>query len=442
MPEGRALASMIIPSILAQMVVLVYSLADTFYIGRTNNPYMVAASSIVLPAYNITISIAGLAGVGGGALVSRLLGVHQEEDASKVCMFCIYVSVGIAFVFGLTAFLGMPFMLTFLGADQDTMEFAKQYAMWVIVFGSIPTVLSGTLANLLRSVGASKTAGNGITFGGILNMILDPLFMFVLFPAGHEVIGAGAATFLSNVMVCAYYIITIYRQGLQSVISFFPKAGFPKKQQILSAFGVGMPTAISSFLYDLSAVVMNRLTGRYGPFALAAIGIVVKTDRLPLNVGSGICQGTMPLVAYNYAAGRRERTRKMILYAAGVGLAFAIVCVFLYEMFAGNILSIFISEPETVALGTGFLRIRCLATPLMFLSFFLMTIFQGMGDGRRALVIGGLRWGVFHIFAMMTLEKYFGMYGIVWAQFASDLMTVSLAVVLLVAKRNKSADNR
>ncbi|MDE6723866.1 MAG: hypothetical protein K2J55_06700 [Eubacterium sp.] len=173
---------MAIPTVVSQIIVLIYNLADTFYVGQTNNPYMVAGTSLILPVFNITLSLAGLTGVGGGSLISRLLGENRENEAKKVSSFSIYLSIVITALFSVAMAVFMDPILKLLGAGDNTYLYAKQYAFCVIVLGGIPTVLSNVLSNLLRSVGVSKQAGFGITMGGLINIVLDPLFMFVLLP--------------------------------------------------------------------------------------------------------------------------------------------------------------------------------------------------------------------------------------------------------------------
>ena len=155
----------------------------------------------------------------------------------------------------------------------------------MIVFGGIPTVLSNVLSNLIRSIGHSREAGAGIILGGILNIVLDPVFMFVLLPDGCEVLGAGIATALSNCIACLFFVIVLIRMGRGSVITFSMKAGMAEKKSILSVFAVGIPSAISTFLFDLDYVVIDKLMVSYHDLALAALGIVFKVDRFPLNVG-------------------------------------------------------------------------------------------------------------------------------------------------------------
>ncbi len=434
MPVGRAVRTMAVPTVISQLIVLIYNMADTFFIGRTNDPYMVAGASLILPIFNITLSLAGLSGIGGGALISRLLGEKRPQEARKVYSFCVYLGMGTAAVFSVVVLVFMRPLMTLLGAGPDTYRYASGYAFFVIVLGGVPTVLSNTLANLLRSVGESRRAGLGITMGGLINIGLDPLFMFVLLPDGLEILGAGGATFLSNCLVCGYFAFVL--RGLRrsgSVLRLGPPLQLPQKASLLGIFAVGIPSAVSTLLFDLDYVVIDRLMSGYTDIALAAIGIVLKVERLPLNVGVGICQGMMPIIAYNYAAGDFARMRSVKNYSLRLGLLCAGVSILLYELFAGQIMRVFIGDAQTVALGTVFLRARVLATPLMFLSFFHVYLFNGFGRGGHALFLGVTRWLGFNIPMLFLLNFLVGMYGIVWAQVTADVLTVALS--LLVYRR-------
>ena len=426
-PVPAALRIMVVPAVISQLIVLIYNMADTFYVGQTNNPYMVAATSLILPVFNITLCLAGLAGVGGGALISRLLGQDRAEEAQRVSAFSLYLGILIAAVFSAVMAVFMNPILELLGAGENTYGYARQYALCVIVFGGIPTVLSNVLSNLIRSIGHSREAGAGIILGGILNIVLDPVFMFVLLPDGCEVLGAGIATALSNCMACLFFVIVLIQMGHESVITFRMKTGIAEKNSILSVFAVGIPSAISTFLFDLDYVVIDKLMVSYHDLALAAIGIVLKVERFPLNVGIGICQGMMPLVAYNYAAGSYRRMDDTIRYSRNLGLLVAGVSIVLYEIFAGPIISVFMSDPQTAGLATQFLRIRVLATPLMFLSFFTVYLFQAFGEGRISLFLGVTRWLVFNIPMLFLLNAVFGMFGVVWSQVTADSLTVLLS---------------
>lgn len=436
MPIGKALKTMAVPTIISQIIVLIYNLADTFFVGKTNNPYMVAAASLVLPVFNICLSLASLTGVGGGSLISRLLGENKETEAKRVSSFSIYISVFVTALFSILMGIFMTPILHLLGADENTIVYAKQYAFCVIVLGGVPTVLSNVLSNLLRSVGVSKEAGFGITFGGLINIALDPLFMFVLLPKGNEVLGVGIATCISNCIACIYFICVIIKIRKKSVITFNIRTGIPEKSSIYSIFNVGIPSALATLLFDLDYIVIDKLMVGYGNIALASIGIVLKAERLPLNVGIGLCQGMMPIVAYNYSAKNYKRMKDTIKYSRNIGLITSVISIALYEIFAVYIMKMFIADAQTVALGTDFLRIRVLATPLMFMSFFTVYLFQAFGKGNKALFLGVMRWLAFNIPMLFLLNHIIGMYGIVWSQITADILTVALS--LYVYKKYES----
>ena len=427
LPIPTALRMMILPAVISQMIVLIYNMADTFFVGQTGNPYMVAATSLILPVFNITLCLAGLAGIGGGTLISRLLGRQDHEEARKVSAFSIWLGIGIAAVFALGIAIFMEPVLDLLGAGENTYTFAKQYALCVIVVGGIPTVLSNLLANLIRSTGRSKEASTGIVLGGLLNIALDPLFMFVLLPDGYEVLGAGIATCLSNCIALIYFLIVVARMGHGSIITFSPRNGLPRRESIVSVFGVGIPSAVTSFLFDLDYVFIDKLMVSYHDLALAAIGIVLKVERFPLNVGIGICQGMMPLVAYNYSARNRKRMEDSIRLSRSLGLIIAAISIALYELFAVQFANIFISDQQTVSLASQFLRVRVVATPLMFLCFFTVYLFQAFGKGRISLFLGVVRWMCLNIPMLFILNALVGMYGIVWAQVVSDAIMVAIS---------------
>ena len=354
-PVPVALRQMIIPAAVSQIIVLIYTMADTFYIGRTGNPYMLAGASLILPVFNMLLCLSSLAGVGGGTLISRLLGAGEEAEARKVSAFSFYLAIGLSLAFsvGLGAFMGPA--LRFLGAGDTIFLYARQYSFCVIVLGAVPTVLSNVMANLVRSVG--------------------------------------------------------------------------------QIFAVGIPSAVASLLFDLDYVVIDKLMVAYSEASLAAIGIVLKVERLPLNVGIGICQGMVPLVAYNCAAGNQKRMNQVIRLSLLTGLVVAAGSILLYEAFAPWIIRFFISDAETVGLATSFIRVRILATPLMFLSFFTVYIFQGFGKGGISLFLGVVRWAVFNIPMLYILNHFVGMYGIVWSQIAADCLTVLLSVYVYRTRR-------
>ena len=429
-PVPRALFELSLPMIFGQLIILIYSLADTFYIGRTNNPLMVAGVSLLLPVFNISISFANLFGIGGGTLISRLMGAGRDDEAKKVSAFCFYMTIIAAGLFSLIMFIFMEPALRLFGASDDTLIFAKQYTLCVIVIGAIPTILSMTLSNFLRSTGYAKKSGFGMSMGGIINIILDPIFMFVLMPSGYEVIGAGIATMLSNVITCSYFLIVIYKLQGAGILSLSIKNIRPPRKNIYSVFSVGVPAAIAVFLFDLTYIIIDRLAAGHGDIPLAAVGIVLKAERLPLNIGIGLCMGMMPLAAYNYSSGNFARMHEVVNYSRKVGIILGFLSVILYEIFAPYIMRIFIADALTVELGTDFLRARSLATPFMFICFHLVNFFQAVGYGDKALGLGAARWVVFNIPLLFIMNYIFGMYGIVWTQVLADVLMTIVSIIV------------
>lgn len=439
MPVPKAVSTMAIPTIIGQLIVLIYSMADTFFIGRTNNPYMVAAASLILPLFNMALPLGAISGVGGATLISRLMGEGKSEDAGKVYSFCVYLSILFGILFSAGVFIGMKPLLGALGANEQTFSFARSYALCVIVIGGIPTILTNVFAGMARAIGESKKAGFGVTMGGIINIFLDPLFMFVLLPEGNEILGAGIATALSNFITCIYFIVVIRKLKNTSVLKLNKLTLFPEFKNIKLIFAIGVPSAVATLLFDLDYIVLDKLMSHHGDIALASIGIVLKAERLPLNIGIGICQGMVPIVAYNFASGNFKRMKEVSGFSLKCGIICAVISITLYEVFAPYILKFFIDESQTIALGTNFLRIRCLATIFMFLSFYHVHLFNGYCRGKEALFLGVMRWAVFNIPMLFILNRFFGMYGLVWSQISADILTVilSFAVHRRYMKNNK-----
>ncbi|MCR4672586.1 MAG: polysaccharide biosynthesis C-terminal domain-containing protein [Lachnospiraceae bacterium] len=385
------------------------------------------------------LCISNLCGVGGGSLISRLLGRGDRGEARKVSVFSLCLAALLSILFSLIIGVFMTGILGFLGAGENTLTYSRQYIFCVLVLGALPTVLSNVMSNLIRSIGMSREASFGIMMGGILNIILDPIFMFVILPQGNEVLGVGIATLLSNCTACSYFIIKLYRIRNDSPLTFDIREGLPKGRNIIKVFAVGFPAAIAVGLFDLDYMILDKLMAGYSDLALAAIGIVLKVERFPLNVGLGICQGMMPLVAYNYSSGNEKRMDGFARASLKLGLVIAAVSIVLYESFAPQIIRFFIAEVETAALGVPFIRARVLATPFMFISFFFVHTFQAYGKGRIALILGVMRWLVLNIPMLFIMNRLIGMYGLVWSQVTADIINVILSFVIYRRERRKMA---
>ena len=429
MTVPQAVRTMAVPAVLSQLIVLIYNLADTYFIGKTNNPYMVAGVSLILPLFNLSLAIGSMFGTGGGALLPKLLAVERREEGTRVAAYCIRLALLVACAFSALILLFMHPILTLLGAGENTWAFARAYVLMVLVAGGIPTIFANVLSNLLRSLSLSREAGIGVALGGVLNLFLDPLFMFVLLPPGNEVLGVGIATFLSNVVSCLYCLTVFCRRQKEISVNFL--APLPEKENRKLVFTVGIPGTVGALLFDLDYMVLDKLASGYGDVALAAIGIVLKAERLPQQVGIGLCQSMVPLIAYSWALKDYQRVREIMLCILKVGFAVAVVSITLYELFPGRIIRFFIAEPETLLIGTNFLRIRSMAAVIMFFCFFVVFLFQGFGNGRVSFWLAVMRWAVLNIPMLFIMRHLIGMYGLVWSQVVSDLLTVLISYLYL-----------
>ncbi|MBQ3405282.1 MAG: hypothetical protein IJG63_07710 [Oscillospiraceae bacterium] len=195
MRPSAALTKMALPTIGSQLIILLYNLADTWFIGRTGNPYMIGASSLALTVYLAAAALANVFGVGGGTLMVRLVGESRTNEAQKVASYAVSASAAAALVFAALVFTSAGPLLRLLGAGQNTLVYGRQYLITTSVIGAVPTVLSMSMPQLLRNAGYSQAAGFGVGLGSVANIVLDPVFMFVILPEGYEVLGAGKCDF-------------------------------------------------------------------------------------------------------------------------------------------------------------------------------------------------------------------------------------------------------
>lgn len=430
LPVPQALATLAIPTIISQLITMIYNLSDTYFIGKTNNPYQIAAASLSYVLVFVMTALSNLFGVGGGSLISRLLGRQKPEEAKCVCAFSFYGAIVISILYSAGCYIFMEPLLRLLGASDFTIGFSSHYAFWVIVVGGIPSTLSMTMAHLLRSEGYAKKASFGLGMGGILNIILDPVFMFIILPQGQEVTGAGMATMLSNVISLCYFLLVFFRLRKKTVLSLSIHRVPGGVKYTVPVLSVGFPSSLSSLLACISNMTANNLASGYGDIPVAAMGLVKKINMLPMNVGMGLCQGMLPLVAYNYAAKNYKRMKSVINCARISGMGFAVLCIIIFEIFSGSIVSLFIEETETLALSSEFLKISSLATPFMISNFQMAYTLQAMGKGPQSLLLSSCRQGIVYIPLMFIMNVLFQLYGVVWAQFIADGLTLIISFII------------
>ena len=439
-PVKEALLTMAVPTIISQMINLIYNMVDAFFIGRTGNPYMMAATSITLTIVMMNVALANLFGIGGGSHVARLMGIGKQDIAKQVSSFCFWGSVIIAVCYSLLIGVFLDPILNFLGASDATLSYARAYALIVTVLGALPAILSMALSHLLRNTGFSGQASFGLSMGGILNVILDPLFMFVIMPKGQEVTGAAIATTISNTISCIY-LFYAYRKAakdapLSMSISLAKKLDGVNQKTV---FKVGIPSALLPGLFDVANISVNILASAHSDLVLAGMGIVMKVERIPNAINIGISQGMLPIVAYNYASGNHERMKETIHTARNAGLLISFASVIFFQLFASQAAALFLSTGanhaanaiQTIGYAALFLRIRCIASPVQMLNYHSSYCMQAMGKGKETLIHACVRELVLYIPLMILLDRVFGETGLAAALPAAEALAAVFALFLL-----------
>lgn len=373
MPVRRAVLALAVPTVISQIITVIYNMADTFFIGQLNDPNQVAAATVAMPAFVVLTALSNLFGIGGASKIARCLGKKDEETAKKTAAFSIWTASFVALFYGVIIFLARPWFLPVLGANATTYDFCSDYVFWTITIGAIPTVLNAGLAHLIRTEGYAKQAGFGVAFGGILNIVLDPIFIFGFH---MEITGAAIATMLSNMAAMLYFFLFLYKIRKKTVITTNPQYysiadGIPGDVVI-----GGLPSFLMMMLGCLSNSILNRLVTSYSNEAMAGMGIAKKIDMIAFSIAQGMTQGVLPLIAYNYASGNRKRMSKSILVTLTYTFVMACSATLILFLFAAPITRCFIDNDVTVSYGRDFLKVICFTCPSTAVNFMFIMVFR------------------------------------------------------------------
>lgn len=428
-PVSRAVISLALPTVLAQLITVVYNMADTFFIGQLGDPDQVAAATLAMPVFIFLTGLANLFGIGGASMISRCLGAGDRARARNTAAFCIWGAAAVSLVYGVAVVVLRGTLMPLLGADGDTMGFCAAYVFWTVGIGAAPTVLSAALAHLIRAEGYAGQASFGVAFGGILNMVLDPVFIFLL---DMEITGAAIATMLSNAAATAFFLGFLFHIRKSTTITPLPRyltlrGGIPR--EVLT---VGLPSFVMTLMSTLSNLTLNRMISGYSNQAVAGMGIAKKIDMLAFAIAQGMTQGTLPLIGYNYSAGNRKRMLSALRVLLLDCLVVAVGGTVLMLVGAAPITRCFISDAATVAYGRTFLRIVALACPTTALNFLAITIFQATGKKAQPLLLSLLRKGGLDIPLMFLFNHLLGISGIAWATPLADLLALAVSLTLTI----------
>lgn len=424
-PVKKAFLSLAVPTVLSQVMVIAYSLADSFFVGRIGDPDQVAALAISFPIFNMLTALANIFGIGAAGVISRSLGTGDRQQAANASSGAFWSAV-FASLFTILAYLCLQEKILFLlGANTATYGYTSDFLFWTVVLGGIPTELSLLFGHLLRSEGRNGAASIGMTLGGVLNILLDPLFIFFL----HlEVTGAGLATMLSNTISMLFLFTILLRGRSSSALSLDPRRFPYHGRLLLDIVAVGLPSGLNTFLVNIDNGLMSGLTSAYSNQVIAAYGITQKITTATIHISQGMAQGILPLISYNYAQGNLSRVRETDRFALKTLLIFTI-CFFICVETAAPLLSqLFIDEPSAALVTTVFLRYWMLCSFGMCLFQMYNAIFQAVGLWKTALLLTICRLGILFPAAAFTLDSCFALKGLMLSQPLSDTLTLLLCM--------------
>ena len=433
-PIKKAAIHLIIPTVISQLVMLIYNMADTWFIGQTGDARQVAAVTITYPLFMVMNGIANLFGIGGGSLLSRLLGKKDYHKTQAVAAYILWISGVATVIYSLITLLFSESLLHLLNASSKSIPYAKQYLFWTIVIGGIGTVLNLVLANIIRAEGEAKIASIGMALGGFLNMFMDPIFIFSM---KMGVAGAALSTCISNYISLFFLLCFILKNKERTLIKiplFFKKIDFKSQKEIYS---IGTPAALQILLAALSNAVLLRLMSHYSIYAISGMGVMQKVESIPFQAIMGISDGIIPLVAYNFASKNIKRMNEAISFALKQGLLWACIFFSLCEILAPSIVHFFINDVQSVQYGSTFVRLRTLALPFITIEFMLIAIFQGIGSAKQALFLSIFRKGIIDLPLMVLANIIWPMYGLMLVQPFMEFTGCMIAIIMYKKLRRK-----
>lgn len=432
-PVPKAVFLNVIPSVISMLMVLVYNLADTFFIGQTKNALMVAAVSIATPAFLLFMSIGLLFGIGGTSMISRRLGENRKEDAKHASSFCFWTGLLIGVVSMFLIWIFIKPICKVIGADPETFAYAKQY-LQIIAVGIPFLIMSSTFSNIIRSEGKANIAMIGMIIGNLANIILDPVMILGF---GWNVAGAAVATVLGNILSSGIYL---YHLLFQSDILSIKLKDYKTKQGIaVGVFAIGIPASLNSVLMSTSNIIVNNYMAKYGNMAVAGLGVAMKVNMITVMLLIGIGMGIQPLLGYNYGARNRKRFKAILRFSAG--LAFIVSVIMTIICFAGSSMLVcaFLENQKAYLFGIQFVHILMLTGPILGLLFVLVNAIQAMGAAMPSLILSISRQGIIYLPVLCILNAVCSSARmLVFAQPIGDVASIILAFALFLFSYKKT----
>ena len=427
----KALLSMGIPTMIGMLVNAFYNLVDAYFVGGLGESQM-GAISVVYPLGQVIVGLGLLFGNGAASYISRLLGRGDKENADKVASTALYSSVSVGAVIILFSMVFLHPILKLLGATDSILPFASTYASIYIV-SCIFNVFNVTMNNIVTSEGAAKTTMCALLTGAMLNIALDPLFIYV-FDLG--VAGAAIATAISQVVSTFVYLIYILRK--KSVFHFQVKDCTYTKETMSEIFKIGIPTLIFQILTSVSISLINNVAGDYGDSAIAGMGVVTRLISMGSLSVFGFIKGFQPIAGYSYGAKKFDRLREAIKTSILWSTVFCVIFGVILALFPTAIVSQFTKgDAEMIRIGAASLRANGISIMLFGFYTVYSSLFLALGKGREGFILGACRQGICFIPVILLLPIVWGLNGIMYAQPIADMLSAAITVFMAIPLHKK-----
>ncbi len=431
-PIGSLLARLSIPAMVGMIMNALYNLVDTIFVGQGVGPLAIAALSIVFPIQMITGGFAMTFGVGAASIVSRKLGEREEDEAAGAAGTALTATIITSLLLMVIGFIFMPAILLAFGSTHDILQYAEEY-MGVILTGFVFISISMCTNNLVRAEGQAKFAMMIMVTGTGLNIVLDPVFIFVF---GMGIRGAAIATVISQLASATLALSFFFRKKSSLPLrrsSFL--ISLPVLKEIVA---LGIPTFVRQAGGSLLTMSVNNMLRIYGDgMTIAAFGMINRLLMFFLMPVFGIVQGFQPIAGYNYGAKQFARVKQVLYLSIAVATAMGTIAAIVLETIPSVLISMFTSDRELIALTAPALRIVMAAVPFIGIQAIGSTFFQSIGKSAPALFLGLSRQFIFLIPLVLLLPRLFGLTG-VWASFpiADTLSTIVTTIWLIYEVRN------
>ncbi len=423
-PIPKAYFTMALPVVTGMVVTLVYNMVDTYFIARTGITDLVAGVSLCSPIFTLMIALGDILGLGGSNLIARLFGQQKNDDGKRISVFSFYGALLLGAVIAFFMLLFQDNILTLLGTDSDTYVYAKDYYRY-LVLGSPFIIVSLSPANQLRTEGLAKESMIGSVLGTVINIILDPVFIFAL---GMGAGGAAIATVIGNMCTDAFFVYVLLTKSKK--LSIHPKYFRISGAELASILAIGIPASITNIMQSLAATITNRFLVPYGNDKVAAMGIAMRINMICILVLVGFSFGAQPLIGYNYGAKNKERLRGILsfTYKFECSLALGISAVLMIA--ARPLVRLFMDDATIIDAGSAMLRFQLASAVFVTITLITTVCFQAAGKALGALVLSISRQGIIFILVIALLSATSGYYGVLAAQPVADLLTAVVALVL------------